>query len=209
MKRNLDHKTVTIYTLAHPDTGYIFYIGQTTMPLKGRLHCHWTTNADIGEKMMAYMKELKTIGKRPVIEPLDTCEYKNKKDLECFWIQTISGWGYNLVNFRHNRNKSFLSAYERKTRRDLRMKVLSEFDAQLIRELYARYDPPKIAATMKCTPERIRQMTYSIMMKGEKKIIAWLHDAIVDFYNKKAETIYNIYLQKLNNGKNNNDQAVC
>lgn len=206
MKRSLDNKIVTIYTLTHPITGLIFYVGQTTMPLRQRLICHWTVKAKMSDRYEIIMNDLRLKGIRPTIEPVDTCEYSKKRDIECFWVQTISGWGFDLVNYRHNSNKSYIAPYDRKKQRDLRHRVVDDFYRYFISELYGKDDVKIISKKVGCSEERIRQVVYSIKNETSNKIIAWLYDPIVEYYTKKAENIYNLYQQKI---QYDNSKAVC
>lgn len=209
MKRNLEHKTVTIYTLSHPVTNEIFYIGQTTMVLARRLDCHWTTNADVGLKMSTYMKTLKDANLRPKIEAIDTGRYHDKKTLEEFWIQTFSGWGFSLVNYRHNTNKSYINPNERKKQRDLRMRLLSQDEITLISELTRFGDYKEISLGVDCSDERIRQVLVNIKSGCSKKIPIWLYGIIFSYYNKRAKLISNIYSQINKHEQQINNAAVC
>lgn len=206
MKRNLDHKTVTIYTLTNPETGLIFYVGQTTMPLLRRLHCHWTVIAEMNERyndIIAYLRKKKL---RPIIEEVDTCPYKDKRDTECFWIQTISGWGFDLVNYRHNSNKNYVSTQDKKRQRDLRLKVLTLEEVTVIKELYKFGDHSLISNNTEVGAERVRQILSQIINGTKKKMPFYIHGVVFDFYYKRAEKIYNIYSQKL---QNDNSKTVC
>lgn len=202
MKRNFaDDKPVTIYTLTNPVTGLIFYVGQTTIPLRKRLSCHWTSKVKLNAKYDTVLRVLRKLNRIPIIESLDTCEYKDKRDIECFWVQTISGWGFDLVNTKHNKNKGYIHPREKKRQRDLRLKVLSESEVLLIRELFRFGDYLKISMDMDCTSERIRQIISKIINGTKKKLPVWTYDKIINYYYNRAKLVSSIYLlQKQTNG---------
>ena len=75
-----------IYTLAHPETKQIFYVGSTMMPYT-RLNSH-----------------KQTFGFKPVMEEVETVFGLGKfgragvSELEAYWIQQFKSWGFNLTN---------------------------------------------------------------------------------------------------------------
>lgn len=85
-----------IYTLSHPVTLEVRYIGVTTN-LKTRLnrHCHITDNTH----KECWVKSLKTQNLKPLIEEIDS--FDNKEEayaMEIYWISQFKAWGFDLCN---------------------------------------------------------------------------------------------------------------
>lgn len=208
MEKNLKNKTddtfVNIYTLAHPDTNEVFYIGKTSMELSRRLSCHWTQKSDsLGKRMKDKMNELKQANKKPVIELIEICHWQEGKRLEEYWTQQFSSWGFILSNYRFNYNKSFISEWERKRQRDLRMKAVEKREWLMVRYLYQKDDCANIAKVADCTDERIRQIIYNLIHTDQKKVPIWIKEKVIDYFMVKAENILNIYLNDNENDKIN------
>lgn len=94
---------VTIYTLAHPITKEIRYVGRTKNPLSWRKSNHNTEarlNKSNGRKTN-WIKSLHREGLRPIIEPLEVvnCSWQESHLIENYWISQFKAWGFNLVNF--------------------------------------------------------------------------------------------------------------
>lgn len=85
-----------IYTLAHPGTGEIRYIGKTN-DLKGRLKSHIYDYRK--SKKSGWIKSLKSQGLKPVIEVVETFISEGEcLSYEEYWIQQFRSWGFRLLN---------------------------------------------------------------------------------------------------------------
>lgn len=91
-----------IYILKHPDTGDVFYVGQTNQDLGKRLygHLHDGVNEDKTDYIQSLIKE----GKEPIIESVEviqtTC-YIDKyavNEREIYWIKFFKEKGCLLTN---------------------------------------------------------------------------------------------------------------
>ena len=88
-----------IYTLAHPETGEIRYVGKTTN-LKRRTYQHFNIkickklgNKHLGNWLLSILnKQLK-----PKIEIIEECT-DNWIESEKYWIEQFKHWGFNLLN---------------------------------------------------------------------------------------------------------------
>lgn len=99
------NRTITIYTLSHPITNHVFYVGQTRNTLIERLCCHMASN-DHKFHLNKHIKEIiRLTGKKPLIEPVDFGTRENKIKLEEYWIQQFAAWGFDLFNKQHLRKK--------------------------------------------------------------------------------------------------------
>lgn len=93
----------SIYTLAHPETNIIFYVGKT-ISMKNRYKAHLNlkgADANLKSNIIGYMLEN---GKMPVIEEIDSieCVYREDEDLvnemEVYWMHQLKSWGMPLSN---------------------------------------------------------------------------------------------------------------
>lgn len=87
---------VKIYTLAHPITNEIRYIGKTKYSLEKRLAKHLVTNEN--NHRANWVKSILKIGLVPTIELLEEVPNVNWQDYEKYWILQFKSWGFNLVN---------------------------------------------------------------------------------------------------------------
>lgn len=85
-----------IYTLEHPISGEIRYIGKTNS-LERRLHYHCTVGIKSNNKLGNWLKFLKKLKLKPIINILDETEF-NWQLLEIYWISQFKTWGFNLLN---------------------------------------------------------------------------------------------------------------
>jgi group I intron endonuclease len=90
---------IYIYTLEHPETGEIRYIGKTSN-IKRRYYQH--TNTKVQKKATSHLsnwlKKLINENKKPLISILEECEYSEWVEREMYWIAQFKTWGFNLVN---------------------------------------------------------------------------------------------------------------
>lgn len=88
-----------IYTLAHPETKEIRYVGKTTN-LKRRYYQHFNTkickklsNKHLGNWLSSILNK----GLKPSIEIIEECT-NNWIESEQYWIQQLKYWGFDLLN---------------------------------------------------------------------------------------------------------------
>ena len=90
------YMTTYIYTLEHPITNEIRYIGKTNN-LKKRLHHHWTVGYKSNNKTGNWLKSLKKLKLKPIMNLLDETT-DNWQQLEMYWISQFKTWGFRLTN---------------------------------------------------------------------------------------------------------------
>jgi group I intron endonuclease len=88
-----------IYTLSHPITNEIRYVGKT-INLKERYHKH--TNKKISEKLSNkhlgnWLLSILNKDLKPILEILEECD-ENWVDSEIYWISQFKSWGFRLLN---------------------------------------------------------------------------------------------------------------
>lgn len=90
-----------IYTLAHPLTGEVRYIGKTK-DLKDRLTRHiqksYLDKYDKNTYKSRWIKKLLSHNLKPIMEVLDECDENLVDIYEKYWISQFKTWGFNLVN---------------------------------------------------------------------------------------------------------------
>lgn len=188
MKRlGLENKTVRIYTLSHPETDYVFYVGRTTMRLDLRLSCHWTNNQRTTPKYESYMKKLRADRVIPIIREIDRCSYSDRTRLEEYWVQQFATWGFDLVNYRHNKNKS----YQPRVRKTVK---LSEYEKNIIDLLYRKGDDRRIAERLGVSPEliRINKIRGTMLIQYKDGVIKYYHEVaskIIEGFNYLNERV--------------------
>ena len=89
---------VKIYTLAHPVTGEVKYIGKTKRTLKERVSGHLSIDKKEKSARVKWIKELKAQGLRPKAEVLEYCPKSDWERTEDFWINQFKAWGFDSVN---------------------------------------------------------------------------------------------------------------
>lgn len=94
-------ETYYIYTLEDPITNEIRYVGYTKTSLSRRLRSHLKDVSEAESKARKWNKRLswiKSVG-TPIIIELDSCNTKEEAyRLECYWINQLIQWGFNLTN---------------------------------------------------------------------------------------------------------------
>lgn len=88
-----------IYRLKNPDTKKVRYVGKTTNP-KRRWHHHCSIKANEKQKShrSSWLLSILREGKKPILEIIDTCQYKSWEEVEKYWIQYHKDMGCNLCN---------------------------------------------------------------------------------------------------------------
>lgn len=87
-------KTTFIYTLSDPRTGLVRYVGKTDTPLI-RAKEHLKRGLSVKAK---WVQSLRAAGVSPLLEILDEVPFGDWMFWEQYWIQTMRGWGFRLVN---------------------------------------------------------------------------------------------------------------
>lgn len=87
-----------IYTLEHPITNEIVYVGKTITSLSNRLSGHMIDSKRYNRKISNWIKKLSKENLKPIIKELDICDEKDSSKLEIFYIQMFKSWGFNLKN---------------------------------------------------------------------------------------------------------------
>jgi len=88
--------TTYIYTLEHPITNEIRYIGKTNSPER-RLHHHWTVGHKSNNKTGNWLKSLKKLKLKPIMTIIDETT-DDWQQLEMYWISQFKTWGFKLTN---------------------------------------------------------------------------------------------------------------
>lgn len=95
----VDNREVHIYTLKHPDTLEVRYVGKTVRSLnhianaKGNKH-----NKHLSNWILNILKE----NKKPIIELLETCQSGIWQEREQYWIINLTAGGDGCIGFIHN-----------------------------------------------------------------------------------------------------------
>jgi hypothetical protein len=85
-----------IYTLEHPITNEIRYIGKTNSP-KRRLCHHWSVGYKSNNKIGNWLKSLKKLKLKPIMTIIDETT-DDWQQLEMYWISQFKTWGFKLTN---------------------------------------------------------------------------------------------------------------
>lgn len=91
-----------IYTLSHPETGEVRYVGKTTQGLKKRLNGHMKKAKEairIGKNNRHLINWINSLPSEPVIEDIEGCSNDQElKEAEIFYISYFRFLGIRLVN---------------------------------------------------------------------------------------------------------------
>lgn len=87
---------VKIYTLEHPITGEIRYIGKTIQNINKRLNGHLYRKPS--SHVSCWIKSLRKVGLTPTIKLLDEVDYNDWALFEKYWICQFKSWGFKLCN---------------------------------------------------------------------------------------------------------------
>ena len=88
-----------IYTLEHPVTGEIRYVGKTNNISK-RLsrHCKESSNTHKAN----WITGIRNLGLKPVLKIVDSFETESEcYEAEIYWISQFKSWGFRLVNLNN------------------------------------------------------------------------------------------------------------
>lgn len=89
---------VNIYTLSHPITGEVRYVGKTTQSLKRRLNGHIQKSKTTSYYVSNWIKTLTNTDLKPNIELLDVVNDFEWEFWEQYWIAQCKAWGFKLTN---------------------------------------------------------------------------------------------------------------
>lgn len=93
-----------VYALFDPESGLVFYIGQSKDPNR-RLAQHMTgENKTYNKKLAAKLESLTSKGLRPVILLLDEAPSPVILEIENHWIAHFRNLGVTLLNILKNHN---------------------------------------------------------------------------------------------------------
>jgi len=87
---------IKIYTLAHPITNEIRYIGYTKLSLNERLNKHIRDAKT--RKPNHRINWINSLPSKPIIELIDESNYEDRIWMECMYIDLFISWGYRLTN---------------------------------------------------------------------------------------------------------------
>lgn len=117
-------KTGIIYTLSHPISKKIVYIGKTINTLETRLYGHIGDSKRHNRKICKWISKLTSEGLIPLIEELDSSSEEDLARLEIFYIELFKVWGFDLKNhtdggegligFNHSEKSKLLMSNKRK-----------------------------------------------------------------------------------------------
>jgi len=122
-------KSVKIYSLKHPITKEIRYIGKTSQSLKTRLyqHIYEATKKGFKTHKISWIKSLKNKGLIPVIDIIEEVPESEVNDVEKYWIQQLKLCGYKLTNLTDggdgNQNQRMTAESNKKRSETLKRKV--------------------------------------------------------------------------------------
>ncbi len=88
---------VYIYTLEHPLTKEIRYVGKTKNP-KQRFHNHCNKSHNVKSHKRNWINNLVSQGLRPKMDILDVVTENDWRFWERYWISQLKSWGISLVN---------------------------------------------------------------------------------------------------------------
>lgn len=91
-------KKCKIYTLKHPTTNEIRYVGKTTQPLLKRLGQHMDYAKKKRTKTGSWIQSLVKQELKPIIEELDEVSVELTVITEQYWISQFKAWGFRLTN---------------------------------------------------------------------------------------------------------------
>lgn len=108
-------QTVSIYCLKDPDSGMVYYVGQTIRTLSIRLSQHISV-ASKGENTSKsiWIRDAIQAGKTPVIELIEECPPDQGKAKEEQWIQRYLSLNAGLLNQQLRGKKAFWLRLEQK-----------------------------------------------------------------------------------------------
>lgn len=139
-----------IYTLEHPITNEISYVGKTNSPDR-RLHHHWTVGFKSNNKTGNWLKSLKKVNLKPIMTIIDETE-TDWQLIEQYWIQQFKCWGFRLTNHTHGGEGSYGGGQwnnKAVTIFDKNGKRIKSFDSLKLCSEYLKCNIPNIVSVAK------------------------------------------------------------
>ena len=107
------NKIIYIYTLSHPITNEVRYVGKT-INIKRRYKQHLYDKR--GSHKASWVKSLKNDGLKPILTIIEECNNDNWAEREIFWISQFD----NLTNLKAGGNDSFKRITTEETKEKLK-----------------------------------------------------------------------------------------
>ena len=111
-----------IYTLSHPTTKEIRYIGQTKN-IKQRLAGHIYDSKKGQLYTNRWINSLIDKGLKPVIEVLEECTVEDVDDNEILYISLLKSWGFRLTNSESGGNRQKTMSIESRKKMSIARKL--------------------------------------------------------------------------------------
>jgi hypothetical protein len=128
---------IKIYCLTDPRNGYIKYIGMTSKDLKQRIRKH--LNCKRNFKKIKWIKELKYLGLKPIIEQIDTVDFEDWQYWESWYIELFRYYGFELLNLTSGGEGTFGYKHTEETREIIKEKrkkqIFSEETKKILSEV--------------------------------------------------------------------------
>lgn len=105
---------IYIYTLSHPITNEIRYVGKTGN-IKRRYNNHISNSKKINSHIGRWIKSLLKENLLPTVQMIEKCTEHNWEEREIYWISFYKEKGYNLCNLQKggNQPKSYKKAIKK------------------------------------------------------------------------------------------------
>jgi hypothetical protein len=170
---------INIYTLSHPITNEIRYVGQTKHNLNERLRGHLKSKDKTHRTH--WIKSLIEIGLKPKIELIETVNKENGGDSEIFWIMMFKSWGFKLCNLTEGgetsttkhiiRNKTWCENISR-GKLNSKFKYNDESKNQMSESAKKRGVNSKGSqlSKLKLTDEKVKEIKDILKNKGKKTL---------------------------------------
>lgn len=101
-----------IYTLSHPITKEIRYVGKTKFSLNDRLCKHMLTKEK--NHRANWIRKIKKAGLKPIIELIEEVDDYCWKESEIYWIEQLNQWNFRLLNSTKGGDSGIISEKCRK-----------------------------------------------------------------------------------------------
>lgn len=115
-----------IYTLAHPITGEIRYVGKTIRTLTHRFDRHISDSKKGTNRNYRWIQSLAKQGLKPIIELLDEIDESESAQVETYWIAQFRAWGFRLNNHTDGGEGMIGFKHSEESLIKMRNKVMSE-----------------------------------------------------------------------------------
>ena len=152
----MSKSTVYIYTLEHPITGEIRYIGQTKNPVS-RLWRH--INELTATYKSNWIKSLLTENLKPIMKTIEEVSIDDWQDAEIYWIAQFKAWGFRLTNSSEGGEGGFEASKEFKEKLSNRFKGIPKL--HLRKSCYSYYPNGKFCKAYNSMDEAAKDMKLS------------------------------------------------